>query len=311
MGSSVVRGIRLTASDAILRQLADQHRRVLSPWRALILLRRATMNTPASDRRWSRLPESISEVLPIMRTMERNGDLASLPDHGELYQVSTPYAQMLQLDEREILAELDPWLMVSHLSALTFRGLTVQVPQVIMVTTPRYGIPQIPPVDSRREDWEGIAAPPIVRPDSILGTPVIWQVIPSEHYLGFEDDQPYGATLRVTTTERTLIDGLQRPDLTGGIENVFRAWVIAAPILDLNQVADIVDRLGDPVLSQRVGFVLERLGLTHPALDRWRVAAGRAASSRLVATEASAPSFDERWNLSINAPTEALDDDAA
>ena len=250
-------------------------------------------------------------MLPILKAMERNGDLMRLPNHDELYQVSVPYAKMLHLDEREILAELDPWAMVSHLSALTFHGLTVQVPRGITVTTPRDGISEIPPVDSCLKDWEGIPTPPIIRPDTILGIRIAWQVIPSEHYLGFEADQPYGATLRVTTIERTLIDGLQRPDLSGGIENVFRAWVIAAPILDLDQVADIVDRLGVLVLNQRVGYVLDRLGLNHLVLDRWRAIARHGESSRLVAAEPVAPTFDERWNLSINAPTEALDDDAA
>ena len=302
---------RITAADVLLRQLSDQNRRILSPWRALILARRATHALTPDERRWSRLPETISDLGPTLRAMEFRGDIRPIDGIDAVYQVSAPYSQVLQLDEREIQAEVDPWSMVSHLSAQTFHGLTTQLPSVLMLSTLAEPSRGIVPVETMPEEWAGLALPTVSHPEMIGMTRVMRLVIPVAQYVGFDDYQPYGATLRVTTPERTLIDGLQRPDLGGGIENVFRAWVTAAPILDLDQVVSIVDRLGIMVLRQRVGFVLDRLGLSHPALEQWRSSAKRGGSSRLVGAEPFAPTYDERWNISINAPTEALDDAAA
>jgi predicted transcriptional regulator of viral defense system len=124
------------------------------------------------------------------------------------------------------------------------------------------------------------------------------------------DYQPHGYPVRVMTPERTLVDGLQQPDLCGGIETVLRAWVAARDLLDVERVIEYTERFDVVVLRQRVGYVLEAIGLGHPTLETWRRGAHRGGSSKLVGSASYAPVYSERWNLSLNAPVAALEEAA-
>ena len=70
------------------------------------------------------------------------------------------------------------------------------------------------------------------------------------------------------------------------------------------------ERFNVAVLRSRVGYVLDRIGLSHPNLETWRASSRRGGSSRLVGSEPFARTFDERWNLSINGPVGVLDERA-
>ena len=84
------------------------------------------------------------------------------------------------------------------------------------------------------------------------------------------------------------------------------AWLEAAGRIDLDVLVRQVDRLGIGILRQRVGFLLEELGLSHPRLGHWQQSTQRGGSSRLIASLPFSSTYSERWNLSINAPLGAL-----
>ena len=302
-------GVRRTAGDSILEDLAQQHRRVLSQWRAFILLRRATFGIPRSGRRWDRLPNAPEDMRPLLGMMQARGEIARLPGFFGLFEVTIPFARTGPLDELEILLEANPFAVISHFSALVFHGLTEQQPTSLTASAPRSTPDDLLPVDTNSSDWEGLSFPSARRrPDTVLRTPVRWSTIDSARLNGFLEYQPNGARIRVTTPERTLVDALQSPDISGGMANVLRAWAIGTPAANLDRLTDQVDRYDVQVLRQRAGFVLDRLGYQHPAMDRWQMKAHRGGSSRLVGSEPFSPSFDERWNLSINASTTPLDE---
>lgn len=62
---------------------------------------------------------------------------------------------------------------------------------------------------------------------------------------------------RVTTLERTVVDALDRPDLTGGLEEAWRS-LSAVPLLDLSTVLEYVRLRGQATLAAKVGLFLER-----------------------------------------------------
>src|SRR5688572_6008018 len=78
--------------DALLTALAGQDRRVLAPWRALVLQCRATLTLPASSRRWTALPATEADLAPLLRQMSARGQIRPLPHDEGLYQVTVPYA---------------------------------------------------------------------------------------------------------------------------------------------------------------------------------------------------------------------------
>lgn len=217
-----------------------------------------------------------------------------------------PYARLGFIDEREILFELNPYAVLSHFTAFVFHGVTTEQPKGLTATFAPDIRGEVLPLGTLPQDWEGVVLPGGRSPERILGRPVRWVRVKPERFFGVAEYRPLGYPIRITTLERTLIDGLQQPELCGGIPNVLRAWILARGIVDLDLLVSQVDRFDTAVLRQRVGFVIEQLGMGHPRLDHWRANATQGGSSRLLGSAPFSPQFDERWKLSINAPIDVL-----
>ena len=210
------------------------------------------------------------------------------------------------MDEREVFMEAHPYASLGYLSALFYHGMTEVMPKVITAIAPADGKGDLLPADTDADDWEGIELVQGRKVPSVLGWPMRWRSIKPARYFGFQLYRSLGFPVRVTTPERTLVDGLRDPELSGGLENVLRAWASASDVLDVDAVVYQVERLGEVVLRQRVGFVMEQLGLSHPALEEWKARRERGGSSKLLASAPYAPTYDDRWDISINAPVDAL-----
>jgi predicted transcriptional regulator of viral defense system len=238
--------------------------------------------------------------------MRQRGEIKPIRDLRHFYEVTVPYARNGHIEEEEVLMEAHPYTAVSYLSALVFHSLTDDLPKRINAMVSLDGTGDLLPLGTEPRDWEGL---PLVRgrtPERILGRPVTWHQVKPERFFGLGVYQPRGYPVRVTTPERTLLDGLQAPELSGGIENVLRAWALTRDTLDLNLLIHYVDRFNIALLRQRTGFILEELGLPHPRIGEWQGMARRGGSSKLVAASPYSSNYSERWNLSLNAPIAAL-----
>lgn len=300
-----------TAAQAILELLARERRRVLSDWRAAILLRRATATTSPLERRWSKAPARIPDTHRVLRQMLVRGHIRPLDNLRDLYEVIVPYASLGPISEDETIMEVNPYAALSHLSALVFHGLSNQLPKTIIAIAPKTGTGGILPVGTEPEEWYGVAKPPRRFPSSVLGRPVRWRRVSPNRFFGTREYRPRGYPVRVTTPEYTLLDGLLEPELCGGLDNVLRAWALAIDMLDLDILVAYVDYLDIDLLRQRVGFVLDELGLSHPEVEKWRTKANRGGSSKLLSSAPFAPTYSERWNLSINFPVSSLHEGGA
>jgi predicted transcriptional regulator of viral defense system len=82
-----------------------------------------------------------------------------------------------------------------------------------------------------------------------------------------------GLPCRVTSVERTLVDVLDRPDLSGGLEECWRS-LAAIPMFDLDVVIQYVRLCSQATLAAKVGFFLEQhreaLGVREETLKRLR-----------------------------------------
>jgi predicted transcriptional regulator of viral defense system len=298
--------MQLSASVAILTRLAQQHRLVLSRWRALILVRRATIDIPPEQRRWRVLPRQPSDVQPILRQMVRRGEISPIANRTDIFAVTAPYAQTRLMTEEEVIGEIHPYSALGHVSALVFHHLTDQFPKELTLVVPKDGRGGLLPLGTDASDWEGIPLVGGQRPPRVLGRPIDWLRLSSKRVFGMQEYRPRGYPVRVTTPERTLLDGLLDPERCGGIENVLRAWVRASPVLDLDELVAQVELFDVQVLRQRVGFILDQLALQHPASARWQRDIQRGGSSKLLAAAPYAPTYDERWALSLNGPVDVL-----
>jgi predicted transcriptional regulator of viral defense system len=243
--------------------------------------------------------------------MASAGDLRPIGKHLGVYEVTVPYASVGAVGELEILMEVHPCVAASHHTAMAFHGFTDDQPKVVHATVPLGKDGPVPAAGTRLEDWQDLPRAPARFPDRILERTVRWHRVQGHRFVGIGEYQPEGWPVRVTTPERTLLDGLLEPDHCGGLGTVLRAWSQARDLLDTSAVVALTDRLDVGVLRQRVGFVMEAIGLSHSALEQWQAKGRRGGSSRLHASAPYASRFDERWNLSINAPTDSLREGAA
>jgi len=271
-----------------------------------VLLRRATSEIEPSARRWQYMPASVSEIAQILRSMQSRNDLTTIFNDPRVYQVTVAYARQYQPDVLEVVMEVNPYAIVSHASALEFHGLSGDFRQRLILMTPSEIDCGLLPTGTESSDWEDLRPPPGYTAKSVLGQDVDWQRADPGTYFGFRTYQPFGAPVRVTTPERTLVEGLRNPQLCGGVETVLTAWERARWTLNVDAVIATVDRFNTGILRQRVGFVMESLGLTHAALEDWARHAQRGGSSKLVGSEPYVPTYSERWKLSLNAPVDVM-----
>src|SRR4051812_886061 len=95
------------------------------------------------------------------------------------------------------------------------------------------------------------------------------------------------------------------PEKSGGIKKVLQAWR-SAENMDVDKLVSYADDYGTKILRQRVGFLLEKLGKTHPRLAEWRHGLQRGGSVRLVASNPYSETLSAEWNLSLNVPSSVL-----
>jgi len=238
--------------------------------------------------------------------MVSRGEIKPIPGIRSIYEVTVPYANLAPLSEEEILMEAHPYTALGHISALAFHGLTNELSKDIVVIAPTGDVAGTNPPGTTSQDWIGLDVISGRRVKQILGRQIRWINIKPTRYFGIGEYQPYGFTILVTTPERTLIDGIQSPELSGGLDNVLEAWVLARDTLNVDVLIHLVEQFDIKLLRQKVGFLLEALEIDHATLDLWQSSAGRGGSSKLLASAPYSDIYSERWNLSINAPIDVL-----
>ncbi len=84
---------------------------------------------------------------------------------------------------------------------------------------------------------------------------------------GVVERRQSGVEIRVTNLERTLVDALDRPDLTGSWEEIWRS-LESVEFFDLDQVVEYALILDNATTAAKVGFFLESHKGTLMAEDR-------------------------------------------
>ena len=223
--------------------------------------------------------------------------------HQRVFEVSVPYAEKVPLDEADLALEANPYAAISHLSALIAHGMTERLPKSTCLTTPRDALNSgVLPLGTRHDDWIGLALPQPFLPTRLAGFGYDWITVHNKWFFGHEDR----GKLRLANLERTLLDGLREPELCGGMGEVLRVWREARGTVKIPLLIEYGNAFNICVLRQRIGFVMERLGLGHPELEKWKRQAHRGGSSRLLASAPFAAAHDKDWRLSINCPIEEL-----
>ena len=164
----------------------------------------------------------------------------------------------------------DPWLVASKLaedaaiayhSAFQLHGRAYTVSSEYVFVSSR---------SVRAKEFRGCSFRRVSPPKAIRET--------EQEQFGIETVDRLGQDIRVASLERSLVDVLDRPDLGGGWEEIWRS-AESVEYYDLRQVVDYALLLRNATTAAKVGFFLdqhqEQLMVENGHLDRLRQARSR------------------------------------
>ena len=159
-----------------------------------------------------------------------------------LYAVVPPGADRdaYPVDPYLIASRLTPDSVLSHHTALEFHGRAYSVWQHFTYLASR----PLEPLTFRSHVFRGAKFPePLVRSGN--------------ERFGVLRTERAGMSLRVTSLERTLVDVLDRPDFSGGWEEVWRS-LESIEFFDLEMVVEYALLLGNSTTASKVGFFFDQ-----------------------------------------------------
>lgn len=179
--------------------------------------------------------------------------------------------------------------MVSHWSALGYWNLTEQVPRVTYVQT-----------TARKEN----------RRPRVLGMQFRIVRVKPRKFFGSHGYRVREFQVEVTDREKTIVDCLDRPDLSGGVRPVGRALLEGDGDFDWDRATRYLRRFGSGAVVKRLGFLVETLALNHPPeprlLDEWLGLLTAGISKLDPSTPREAHRIATRWRIEVNLPEEGL-----
>ncbi len=144
------------------------------------------------------------------------------------------------------------------------------------------------------------------RPVAIDGVTYRFITQPPYKFFGYAAISLLDQTVQMAEREKAIADGLDRPDLVGGVLEAAKGLWFGSRELDWQRLVTYVLRLESPAAARRLGFWLELLGLGDERLLP-QLEAGRGHSYALL--EPSGPEHgprNSRWRLILNIPERQL-----
>ncbi len=164
-------------------------------------------------------------IIPVRRGLYAVVPFGSSPD-------SSP------VDIYLLAAKMAPDAVLGYHTALEFHGKAYSVYNRLHYLTTRRSLP----VKFRSFEIRRVSVPQSLR-------------VKGQEMFGVVRHKRSGSELRVTSLERTLVDVLDRPDLTGSWEEIWRS-LESVEFFDIEQIVEYVLLLENATTAAKVGFFL-------------------------------------------------------
>jgi len=209
-------------------------------------------------------------------------------------------------DAEDICCIVDLFCHISHLSALQRYGLTDRRPEALHLTAPAF--------DAARELIHARVlkdyGPQAETQDVATLLKPVYTKHPGEvrnrkirvlttRYPGHS--QPLrGSFARIATIGQTFADTLMEPALCGGMPHILDIWREHASLF-LEEIIAAIEHTRTDIAKVRAGYILdEMLGIKDNRVDAWQRFTKRGSSQVLDPAKDFAPTYSEKWMLSVN-----------
>ncbi len=121
-------------------------------------------------------------------------------------------------------------------------------------------------------------------------------------FFGFTPVNIHGTQVNMADKEKLFVDSLEKFKYMGGLVNVIRLLKSNIENLDVQRLVDYTVLMGSSTLIQRVGYVLDHLGVPFDEEFLRSYSLGVLTYLDPYSTSDMKPRRDEKWNLMINIP---------
>jgi len=184
-------------------------------------------------------------------------------------------------DPKIIAAHLAPHGAVAYWTALHHWGMTEQIPRLLIVQS-----------RTRRHASRATR----------LGVDYRFVLVAQRKFFGVIRQWSGGAAFRITDSEKTVIDALDRPDLCGGMPLVVDALTRLAD-LDWDRLDRYLARFDSGAVYKRIGYLSEMLAMDIPQASRRQEAWRRRCSQGVALLDPRGPrrgAIVSRWRVRVN-----------
>lgn len=224
----------------------------------------------------------------VIRNLLRKGWLSRIV--GGRYMLLPPEHGPENLGENNVLALAAAAVEPSYIgwwSAAAWHGFTTQKPMTVFVAVLQQTLPRV-----------------------IEGSNVRFVKVTPRKFFGHEPYTVYGRTVPISSPAKTLVDCLDRPDLSGGAAELARIVHSALGDVDTDAILAAVMTMKSRALLQRLGFLSDLVGRPLPAAARAALRAAIPRSYRSHFGRAERREGDigyaAAWGLNVNARQEDL-----
>lgn len=245
---------------------------------------------------------SLSEFRQLIKRMERKAVIRFDPDYRSKLLSFYPFEN---LSVEEACCTVDPFIYVSHLSAMQRYGLTERRPKRIYMTTLAPAEFKLAAGEQMTVDYRnlGFDVPDrLVKLTSTVHPQRVRNLETSVSHVKRtgEVTEIRSSGSRISSIGQTFLDMLERPQYCGGMRHILKVWSENAAI-HLDDISRVIDQHGSKIAKVRAGYIItELLELEDEKVDQWTKYAQRGGSRVLDPDKPYKSQFSEKWMISIN-----------
>jgi predicted transcriptional regulator of viral defense system len=166
---------------------------------------------------------------------------------------------------------------IGYWSALNYYGFSEQIPRTTFIATTKARMPL-----------------------NILAADYCFIKLKKKKFFAFNKIDIEGWKINIASPEKTIADCLDRPEQTGGIDEVAKAVYFNHEEMDLRKIYGFAERMGNATILKRLGYILEATGL----LDKYGDIFNRFSPSKgypaLDPVSARKGRYNSKWGLLLN-----------